>query len=74
MKLSRWVASLLFCATLGLWQPTREAVVLLNYSMPAEEGALIRVDASETKQLNGRPAYTVAKEPTFEEWQKLHAQ
>jgi hypothetical protein len=58
----------------GLWQPNGEMVVLLNYSVPAEEGALIRVYASETRQLNGRRAYTVAKEPTFEEWQRLHAQ
>jgi hypothetical protein len=57
----------------GLWQATDETVVLINYEALAEQGALVRVFGSETKPVNGHRAYIAAKEPSFEEWQKLHA-
>jgi hypothetical protein len=56
----------------GLWQATDETVVLMNYEALAEEGALVRVFGSETKPINSHRAFIVAKEPSFEEWQKLH--
>lgn len=56
----------------GLWQATDETVVLINYEALAEEGALVRVFGSETKPVNGHRAFFAAKEPSFEEWQKLH--
>jgi hypothetical protein len=57
----------------ALWQATDETIVLINYQALAEEGALVRVFGSETKPINGHRAFIAAKEPSFDEWQKLRA-
>ncbi len=58
----------------ALWQATDETIVLINYQALAEEGELIRLFGSETKPINGHRAFIAAKEPSFEEWQKMRSQ
>ena len=55
----------------SLWQRSDEQVLLLDYDPEREPGALVRVYGMELRRINGLRAFSVATEPTFEQWKRL---
>lgn len=55
----------------GLWRGTGQQVMLRNYDAEVPTGDVIRVFVQETNPLGDTRAFLVAKEPTFEQWQRL---
>lgn len=55
----------------ALWQGTGESVWVTSYSPGGEVGTIVRITAAEIERIDGRRAYTLAHEPTYEEWVRL---
>ena len=55
----------------SLWQRIDEQVLLMDYDPEREPGALVRVYGREFRRINGLRVFSVATEPTFEQWKRL---
>ena len=55
----------------SLWKGTGEQVLLSDYPVTVELGALIRVYVAEGRTVTGVRTFHVGTEPTFEQWQNL---